>query len=79
MTTNTVLICKMCGRIHLNPTSDQISIAKGWGFFVCGMAKLNHIDECFVRKTILVTKVNKTNRHDIITGKKVELDLEIGM
>lgn len=76
---NMVLICKICGRIHLNPTSDQISIAKGWGFFVCGMAKLNHIDEYFVRKTILITKANKTTRYDIISGEKVELDLEIGM
>ena len=77
--TNMVLICKMCGRIHLNPTSSQVSIARGWGFFVCGMAKLSHTDECFIRKTILITRVNKTTRHDILTGEKVELDFEIGM
>lgn len=77
--TNMVLICKICSRIHLNPTSDQISIAKGWGFFVCGMAGLNHVNESFVRKTLLITKVSKTTRHDVMTGEKVELDLEIGM
>ena len=77
--TNTALICKVCGRIHLNPTSNQINTAKGWGFFVCGMAGLPHVDEYFVRKTILVTRVNKTTRHDILTGEKVELDFEIGM
>ena len=74
-----VLICSICDRVHVDYTAEELKIARSWDFFVCGMAKLNHLDENFVRKTILVTKVNKTTRHDIVTGKQVHLELESGM
>lgn len=73
------LICAICDRVHVDYSNEELRIARHWDFFVCGMAGLSHADENFVRKTILVTKVNKTTRHDILTGKLVELDLESGM
>ena len=74
-----VLVCEICHRGHTDFSPETLKLAKRWGFFLCGMARMNHLDENFVRQTLLVTKINKTTRHDIFTGKQVNNNVEEGM
>ena len=71
-------VCAICGN-GVGLTDEQFANAKDWGFFVCGIADTNHLDENFVRKTILETKINRTVRKDLKPPEVVDLDLEIGM
>lgn len=76
---NGILVCAICGQAHFDYDADTVKLARGWGFFVCGMLHKSHMDENWVRKTILVTKSGKSTRHDIFTGKQVQINLEEGM
>lgn len=73
------LICGVCDRPVFDFDADTVKVARSWGFFVCGMAKIPHQDENLVRKTILVTDVNGTLRKDLFTKETVCWDLEVGM
>lgn len=76
---NKCLICSICDRVVTEYDEETVKVARRWGFFVCGMGRMNHLDENFIRKTILVNKHDKIERKGLFTGATVPLTIEVGM
>ena len=63
------LICASCNKVHLNPSQKEFSIARAWGFFLCGMVGQPHAGEDFVRTTVIVND----KRIHLLSGKEVHI------